>query len=215
MGLLNLLNLLLGKTKIISYEILFGDNNEIAVNTTKHISSVSSPEYIRLWATYTSKIIFNLGGLANLSTKILLGALEKITQKDLTINSNCFKEAEMDDAIKYVKTIDNVVSKFTGDFYAKGSTLRTINTKFPLRLTEQMAIYSSIALMRYSIVQQDKDKELLQESLEVFTKTIQNLVSLYESRIFEGLKAMTHIPHAAYLKAIGAIPEEGEGQKNC
>jgi len=46
------------------------------------------------------------------------------------------------------------------------------------------------------------------ESLDILTKTARNFLALYKAGMGSGISAIAQIPQAAYLEAIGALPEE-------
>jgi len=196
MGFLETLS---GRKKVLSFEIIFDDNNNVGVNVNKNVPVVPTPDYIRLWACYEAKMIYNLGYPKNISSNMAIGTIAKIVKIDINENTNCFQKANLDDVIQYTPNISKGNIKFTGEFYAKGSTERTIKTWLPLRGTEQQAVYSTLALMQYSISMARDDKECL----DVFTKTARNMIKLYESGMGVGVASVVKIPTLAYMQAIG------------
>ncbi len=200
---MGLLNFLTGK-KILSYKIFFDQNNKVAVNIKKEVSTVPTPEYIRLWAFYQAKIIYNLGYPNNLSATMSLGSLSKIVEMDIDSNTDCFKRANLDDVVQYSDKFISPITKYDGEFFAKGSVNRSIKTYFPMQSTEQEVVYSGIAIMQYCININKDDKYVL----DVLTKTARNFLVLYKAGMESGISAIAQIPQAAYLNAIGTLPEE-------
>lgn len=200
---MGLFNFFTGK-KILSYKILFDYNNKVSVNIKKEVSTVPSPEYIRLWAFYQAKIIYNLGYPNNLSATMSLVSLSKIIEKDIDSNTDCFKRANLDDVVQYSDRYISPITKFDGEFFAKGSVNRLINTHFPMQSTEQEVVYSGIALMQYCININKIDKY----ALDVLTNTARNFLSLYEAGMGSGVSDIAQIPQTAYLEAIGTLQEE-------
>jgi len=200
MGFLNIFT----GTKILSYKIFFDQNNKVAVNIKKEALTVPTPEYIRLWAFYQAKIIYNLGYPNNLSATMSLGSLLKIIEKDINSNTDCFKRANLDDVVQYSDRYISPITKFDGEFFAKGSVNRSINTHFPMQSTEQEVVYSGIALMQYCININKNDKY----ALDILMKTARNFLALYEAGMGSGISDIAQIPQTAYLEAIGALPEE-------
>ena len=201
---MGLLNFLTGKEKIFSYKIFFDQNNKVAVNIKKEVSTVPTPEYIRLWAFYQAKIIYNLGYPNNLSAIMSLGSLSKIIEKDIDSNTDCFKRANLDDVVQYSDRFISPITKYDGEFFAKGSINRSIKTHFPMQNTEQEVVYSGIALMQYCININKNDKY----ALDILTNTARNFLALYKDGMGSGISDITQIPQTAYLEAIGALPEE-------
>jgi len=201
---MGLLNFLTGMKKILSYEVLFYHDNKVTVNITKEVPIIPTPEYIRLWAFYQAKIIYNLGYPNNLSATMSLGSLSKIIEKDIDSNTDCFKRANLDDVVQYSDRFISPITKFDGEFFAKGSVNRSIKTHFPMQSTEQEVVYSGIAIMQYCININKNDKY----ALDVLTKTARNFFALYKAGMGSGISAIAQIPQAAYLDAIGALPEE-------
>ena len=201
---MGLLNFLTGK-KILSYKIIFDQNNKVAVNIKKEVPTVPTPEYIRLWAFYQAKIIYNLGYPNNLSANMSLESLFKIVEEDIDSNTDCFKRANLDDVVQYSDRFISLITKYDGEFFAKGSVNRSINTHFPMQSSEQEVVYSGIALMQYCINMNKNDKNVL----DVITKTARNLyLMFYEAGIGSGISNIDQISQTAYLDAIGALPEE-------
>lgn len=79
-----------GRKKVLSSEIIFDDNNKVGVNVNKNVPIIPTPDYIRLWACYEAKMIYNLGYPNNLSTNVAIGAMTKIVESDINENTNCF-----------------------------------------------------------------------------------------------------------------------------
>ncbi|MCM8782679.1 MAG: hypothetical protein NC828_06510 [Candidatus Omnitrophica bacterium] len=197
MGFLEMLN---GWKKVLSFEIIFDENNKVGVNVTKSVPMIPTPDYIKLWACYVAKIIYNLGYPNKLSANMAIGAIAKIIETDINKNTNCFQKANLDDVIQYAHDIAKGNIKFSGEFYAKGSLSRIIKTWFPLHgTTEQQIVYSALAIMQYAISMTCEDKECL----DVFTKTARNMIELYESGMGTGVASAAQIPTVAYMRAIG------------
>ena len=83
-----------GRKKILSFEIDFDDNNNVGVNVSKDVPMIQAPDYIRLWACYEAKIIYNLGYPQNASANVAVGSIAKVVETDINENTNCFKKAE-------------------------------------------------------------------------------------------------------------------------
>jgi WD40 repeat protein len=198
MGFLETLS---GRKKVLSFEIIFDDNNNVGVTVNKNVPVVATPDYIRLWSCYEAKMIYNLGYPNNISANMAIGAMAKIVKIDINENTNCFQKANLNDVIHYTSNISKGNIKFTGEFYAKGSTERTIKTWLPLRCKEQQVVYSALALMQYTINMICDDKECL----NVFTKTARNMISLYESGMGIGISSIVQVPTLAYMQAIGVV----------
>lgn len=196
MGFLETLS---GRKKVLSFEIIFDDRNNVGVNVNKNVPVVPAPDYIRLWACYEAKMIYNLGYPNNISADMAIGAMAKIVKIEINENTNCFQKANLDDVIRYTPNISKGNIKFTGEFYAKGSIERSIKTWLPLRCTEQQAVYSALALMQYAISMARDDKECL----DIFTKTARNMIKLYESGRGVGIASIVQVPTLAYMQAIG------------
>ena len=117
-----------GRKKVLSFEIIFDNNNNVGVNVNKNVPVVPTPDYIRLWACYEAKMIYNLGYPNNISADMAIGAMAKIVKIDINENTDCFQKANLDDVIRYTPNISKGNIKFTGEFYAKGSIERSIKT---------------------------------------------------------------------------------------
>ena len=197
---MGILDSLAGRTKVLGYRIVFGADNVVGVHVEPSVAQIPGPDYIRLWASYEAKIIFNLGFPKNLSAMMALGSVAKVSETDITPDTDCFQRAGFNDVIRFVHEAPTSGTVFTGDFFAKGSLERMIKTHFPLRATEQQVVYSGLALMQYAILMNRSDTE----TLDVFTKTARNFVALYETGMGVGLQAVARITTLAYMQAIGA-----------
>jgi len=188
-----------GRKKVLSFEIIFDDNNNVGVNVTRNVSVIPTPDYIRLWASYEAKMIYNLGYPNNVSANMAIGAMAKVVESDINETTDCFQKANIDDVVHYTPDIKRGNIKFTAEFYAKGSIERTIKTWLPARGTEQQGVYSTLALMQYAISMTRDDNECL----NVFTKTARNMIILYESGMGVGVVSIVQVPTLAYMQAIG------------
>ena len=195
------LEVLTGKIKILSFEILIDSANNITVNITEEVPTVQLPDYIRLWAHYQSKIIYNLGFPRNVSANISLGAISKIVETQFDDNVDCFKRAQLNDVAQYTDKISAITKRYHGEFFGKGATTRFIKTHLPSDGTEQEIVYSAIALMQYCINKVKQDSEML----DIFYNTNLNMVAIYNAGHGGNLSDVTGIPYSAYMEAIGAL----------
>lgn len=197
---MGILDVLAGRTKILEYRIVFGAENVVGVDTKTCVPKIPGPDYVRLWACYEAKIIYNLGFPKNMSAMMALGSIAKIAETEILADTDCFLRANLDDVIRFTREVPISGTIFTGEFFAKGSLERTIKTHFPVRGTEQQVVFSGVALMQHAILMNREDVE----TLDVLTKTVRNFVDLYGSGMIGGVQSVVQIPTLAYLKAIGA-----------
>jgi len=195
------LDALMGKTKILSFEILCDSENNITVNISEDVPTVQLPDYIRLWAHYQSKIIYNLGFPNNVSANISLGAIGKIAEEKFNENIDCFKRAQLNDVAQYTDKISTITKRYHGEFFGKGATTRFIKTHLPFDGTEQEVVYSAIALMQYCIDKIKHDPEML----DIFYDTNSNMVAIYNAGHGGSIGDVAGIPYSAYMEAIGAL----------
>ena len=212
MGILDSLAKWSGWTKILRYRIVFGVDSVVGVYVEPCVAQIMGPDYIRLWASYEAKIILNLGFPKNLSAMMALTSVAKVLETDITPDTDCFQRAGFNDVIRFVHEVPTSGTVFTGDFFAKGSLERTINTYFPLRVIEQQIVYSGLALMQYAILMNRSDTM----TLDILTKTARNFVTLYVEVDMGlragGLQAAAEIPTLAYTQALFSTPDENA---NC
>ena len=201
---MGILDALAGRTKVLRYRIVFGADNTVGVHIEPYVPEIPTPNYVRLWVSYEAKIIFNLGFPNNLSAMMALDSVGKVSEIDITAETDCFERADFADVIRFVDQVPTSGTTFTGEFYAKGSLDRTIKTHFPTRSTEQQVVYSGLALMQYAILMNRSDAE----ALDVLTKTARNFVILYESNMGGGIQSVAQIPTLAYMQAIGLYDEQ-------
>ena len=205
---MGILEALTGRKRVLRYRIVFGAGNIVGVDIEPCVPRIPGPDYIRLWASYEAKIIFNLGYPENISATIALGSVAKVADKAITADTNCFERANVADVIQFAHEVPTSGTTFTGEFYAKGSLERTIKTHFPMRTTEQQMVYSGLALMQFAININRSDDD----RLDVLTKTGRNFVDLYNSGAGEGIQSVVQIPFLAYMKAIGVAAYSGRNR---
>ena len=198
---MGVLDALFGRTKVLEFAITFDENNNVGVNIFACVPEIPCPDFIRLWASYEAKIIYSLGFPKNISALMALGSVGKVAEKEIDEKTDCFKRATIDDVVNYVTDPPTVGTKFTGEFYAKGSFDRMIQTHLPSGGTEQQIVFSGLALMQYAINVNSKDKE----ALKVLRDTAVNFVMLYEGGMGKGISAISEVPKYAYMKAIGLM----------
>ena len=219
---MGLLSFITGLKKIITYNILFDKENNVTVNVIKRAPNLPKSEYIRFWAFYLAKAIFNIGYPNNFS----IATLETFTYLEMIINnngidskSNCLKKAGLDRKIKYSNRIWLQDIGFKGEYYCKGyyskdSFYRNLQTHIPFKKNiDEKLIYSTIALMQYciNIIKDDT------ENLNILAKTAKNFFEFYK----DNARLLMHksmgmgpeyyiyfIPQIAYFDAIGVFPEE-------
>lgn len=198
---MGLIETLTGKTKLLEFKIIFDENDNVGVIEQSILPNIQSPDYIRLWASYQAKMIYNLGFPNNTSSIMAIEALSKIVENDIEENTNCFLETDFDDVIQYLPNLERGIVTFRGEFYSIGKTKRSVKTWLPNNGTEQQAVYSALALMQYSISTLYDQRDVL----EVFTKTVRNMIELYNTNKGVGLASVLQVPNFAYLKAIGVM----------
>jgi len=187
--------------KVLTYEIVFGDSKDVGVAVRPLVAWLPEVAYVQLWACYEAKIIYNLGYPDNMSALMALGAVASIVQRDVDATTDCFQRAGLDDVMTFTPQAPRAgVLTFTGEFYAKGSFERMIQTHFPKDFSEQQVVYSGLALMQYAVWMNRGNVE----SLDVLTKTARHMVAFYESGVGGDVVAAFQIPTLAYMKAIGA-----------
>lgn len=195
-----ILDALTGRKKILTYEIIFRQGDDrVGIRVVPLVPEVQGPDYVRLWACYHAKIMYNLGFPRNTSSVVALELLRKIFNSDVDAGTDCFARAEVDDVIQYASAVNFSGTTFTGEFYAKGSMHRFIQTHFPLGISEQQVVYSSLALLQYGIGVNRDDPAVL----KVLSGTAQNMIEFYNAGAGGDLRSMAEIPTVAYLRAIG------------
>lgn len=201
MGLLSFLS---GKTHLFSYEINMNLDNTLCVKVNPLIPGLSNHEYLRLWAFYQCKVMYNLGYPNNSTANYLRIILQKIISRKFDINTDCFERVNLSDVISYSDQCMNPKISLTGEFYAKDSSNRLINTNFPLKITEQQVLYSSIGLLQYAINRCLK----AQDELDIARKIIYFLLMGFDSGNTD-LRSMTSlIPEKSYTYALSTDAKE-------
>jgi len=143
---------LFGKSKVLSFKILFSNKNEVSVHVKPEFQTLDLFEYSRFWAYYSSKILWNLGFSEERNPYVskYLESIQRIACDDFKNKIDCFKIAGLKDDISYVNHCYSIISQYEGSFYKKGND-RFIITKFPLKITEDQVIFSGIAILQYII----------------------------------------------------------------
>ena len=143
---------LFGKSKVLSYKILFSNKNEVSVHIKPESQSIDFFEYSRFWAFYSSKILWNFGFSEERNPYVskYLESIQKIAADNFKNKIDCFKTAGLKDDISYLDYCYSLIIQCEGSFYKKGND-RFIITKFPLKITEDQVIFSGIAILQYII----------------------------------------------------------------
>jgi len=143
---------LFGKSKMLSYKILFSNKKEVSVHIKHEFKSISFFEHLRFWAFYSSKILWNFGFSEgrNPNVQKYLESIQKIALDDFKNKIDCFKIAGLKDDISYIDYCYTNNCQCEGSFLKKDNT-RSIITKFPLEITEDQVIFSGIAILQYII----------------------------------------------------------------
>ncbi|MGI5964198.1 MAG: hypothetical protein ACOX7N_10965 [Lawsonibacter sp.] len=198
MGLFDFLS---SNKRLMIYEINMNEENAVYVNVKKETAGLTDYEYLRLWAHYHCKIMYNLGYPKNETAEISCLLLNKIVAKPFDTVVDCFKLAELDDIMRYSKQPIKPIVSFTGEFFSKESSSRFIKTYFPYSITEQQVLYSSIGLLQYVLDICSNN----QNNLDVAWKQIFFiLVALYNPESIKSAAALTlGVPEIAFSKALG------------
>lgn len=191
---MSILGLLFGRATILTYEILFDDQDRVTVKVEVKTLPVKQ-EYMRLYGLYLAKIIYNFGGPSQQSALIMLDFLQKIVNEKITASTDCFKLATVDDAIKYSDNINKAITRISGDFYGWKNGNRSITTNFPLNITEQQTVFGGLALMQFAINENKEDKN----NLIIFQKMCEGMLDLYSSGLGGNIGDISTIPNSAFL----------------
>lgn len=191
---MSILGLLLGRSTILTYEILFDDQDKVTVKANVKTPPVKQ-EYIRLYGLYLAKIIYNFGGPSQQSSLITLDFLQKIVNEKITASTDCFKLVTVDDVIKYSNNISKAITRISGDFYGWKNGNRSITTNFPLNITEQQTVFGGLALMQFAINENKEDKN----NLVIFQKMCEGMLDLYSSGLGGNIGDISTIPNSKFL----------------
>jgi len=195
---MGLFDLFTNKTRLFYFEILFSPWNISA--RVKKLSKISNDEYVRLWAFYEAKIIYNLGGFPNSDSSVLaLDTIRQVINQDFNTSPNCFKQEGDIVQRDYSSSIlpDDITHIFKGEFFSRDSDGRFITTHFPLKIIDLDIINSGLALMQYVIDKIKDDKK----TLNIFKNTAIYFFGLYHSGMGNKISDTIQIPQMAYLKA--------------
>ncbi|TAL59886.1 MAG: hypothetical protein EPN88_16685, partial [Bacteroidetes bacterium] len=149
---MGLLSSLAGRTDVLTYEIYFDDQDKVSVKIDPKITPIKQ-ECIRLFASYFAKIIFNFQGPYSPASQILLELIRRIIKSPFDESTDVFDAANMSGIISYAENPgSNIITTLSGSFSAwRRNGKRTIDTKFPLSVTEQQVIYSVMAIFQKAI----------------------------------------------------------------
>ncbi|MGI5912389.1 MAG: hypothetical protein ACOX6E_07420 [Syntrophomonadaceae bacterium] len=187
----------LSTKKLMSYEINMC-SDLISVKVMEENPELSNHEYVRMWAFYHCKVMDNLGYPYNETANLLNRALYKIISKKFDKNIDCFERAGLSDQITYSDQFITPKVTFKGEYYSKASKHRRIKTKFPLVITEQQVLHSSIGLLQFTINKcSNKKKEL-----DMIYKVIFFLLVGYEADTRTVKKMLILRPETAYYNAL-------------
>ena len=194
---MSILGSLLGRTTILTYRILFDDQDKVSVRVDAKTSPIKQ-EYIRLYGSYLAKIIYNFGGVTQPTSLIALQLSRRIFDFGISSNADCFNLAEVDDVIEYSGEVGNVVTEFSGTFYGWRNGNRTIYTTFPLKATEQQVVFGSLALIQFAI-DENRDND---NNIEILQKMAREMIKMYGSGVGGSMADIASIPAAVFSAAV-------------
>ncbi|MBL9160135.1 MAG: hypothetical protein JNJ70_21820 [Verrucomicrobiales bacterium] len=195
MGLFEMLS---GRKKILSFKIVFDEENNVGVATKSAVPNVADVDYVRLWSCYYSKIIYVLGGLENPRAKAALHWLYRISSESPLSETNCFQSTDLGDYATFTHRLPTSENVYSGEFYAKGWKERTIKNNLPRNGYEEQMVFSTFALLQYTIYKlRDKD-----DVMPIFERVVSNMLELYADGA-GGFNAVIQVPTIAYGRAIG------------
>ncbi len=197
MGLLDYLS---GKTDILKYGICFDGNKKVSISINP-VHTTPNPEYIRLYACYTVKMIYNFGGYGLLPSEpitLIMNSIDRAANYGIENGIDLFELSGLKEIIEYrkVKTTDNTVKIISGTYFDRDGS-RSVTTDLPQTITEQEIAFGSIALLQFAT---DQNSESMDKKLLIDTcKNLHKLIKLYGANSIQQIIA---IPNKAYLEAL-------------
>jgi hypothetical protein len=126
------------------------DPTRVSVRVEPLFAEMPTEEYIRLWASYEAKILFNLAYNPQ-SAGIAMRALE-MAQLRIGDDADCLKPLGWGERLRVVDKVPETHSVYTGEFYARGGVNRMIQTHFPRPVDDLQVAISGIALLHHAVV---------------------------------------------------------------
>jgi hypothetical protein len=219
--------------KILDYAIKFGDRtptawwrrgvSEVTVETLTPLPAIPASEYIRFWASYCAKVVYNLGFPVEGAGRFAVNLLAKALNLQLTVDADCFASAGFAgspmclgrgqpnccDAMALKANLrygssglaaPKLKQMFNGSFEADGRD-RVVMTHLPLHLSDRQVLVSVLALLQYVIATIGRDAQ----SLSTLELTARNMLDAYASMTRMGslgVESIVDIPTIAYATAL-------------
>lgn len=193
---MGLLDILTGRKMLMSYQININTKNFISVDTTV-MHGLSNKEYLRLWAFYFCKVVYNLGYPNNKTADLIIQALHRVISSRFDKNTNCIERANLASIVSYTDRCRDPII-LTGKFYATESNSRSLITDFPLNVQEHHIVSSTFALLQYAI-----NKCSGQDDLDIAWKLIFFHLVYFDSGSSISMSKLTSfLPETAFSKAL-------------
>lgn len=146
--------------EIATYEIRFSSDGRTAAVVRPSIPDLPAHEYIKLWAWYEVKNIYNLGGIQQHWAQVVLQGLERIAAHGIDPDVDYFRLASPGGPLRRAPAMADTSVHFHGAFYAYrhlATPGRFIKTHFPLRLPQHHTLHGGVALFHTAIEKNESD----------------------------------------------------------
>lgn len=202
-----------GWTEVLRFRITFTTSGDVFVNVSPTAAVAPTPEFIRLWACYLAKTVHTLGGPTSVHAKLLQTWLHTILTsepRDLFSGAPLFDLLQMSHLVRYAGSNANVSGvTFSGEYYAKGSSARMVQTQVPAGMTAGQALHSIIALMQHALAVVSKDKD---DARLLLRTAVNACVLLAEGP--DDDQSVLNIGNVAYMQALLQADDADEGTQH-
>lgn len=186
-----------GWTEVLRFRITFTTSGDVFVNVSPTAAVAPTPEFIRLWACYLAKTVHTIGGPTSAHAKLLQTWLHTILTSQ-TSGTPLFDLLQMSHLVRYAGSNASVSGvTFAGEYYAKGSSARMVQTQVPAGMTAGQALHSIIALMEHALAVVSNDKD----DTRLLLRTVLNTYILLAEGPDDD-QSVLNIGNVAYVQAV-------------
>jgi hypothetical protein len=191
--------------KLLTYAIHLDAADRVAAVIQPILRSLPPDEYIRLWASYTARTMFHLGGVRKDGGKVVLRALETIAAHRVDPYTDYFTLGPPGQRLRRAPAVATPAVTFHGAFYAYRRLQepgRMITTYFPPHPPQHHTVHAGTALLHAAIDANHADPG----ALATIGRVAEHLVALYTEQLAtrqrNRVDDFVHLPASAYQAAI-------------
>jgi hypothetical protein len=190
---------------LLTYAIHVDAEERVAALVRPSVPSLPPREYIKLWASYTARTMFHLGGVRKDGGKVVLRTLETIAAHRVDPDTDYFTLGPPGQRLRRAPAVAAPAVTFHGAFYAYQrleAPGRMITMYFPPHPPQHHTVHAGTGLLHAAIDANHADPG----ALATIGRVAEHLVALYTEKLAtrqrNRVDDLVHLPARAYQAAI-------------